>query len=345
MTQTTPNTTNAKEPRSPRSPGVSDEQDANPALPAVAVNVVRPTAPVIGRVISNELCTKGGSKAAGFVRHVAIDVSGTPLAGNFVAGQSFGVLPPGEDDKGRPHKLRLYSIASPTAGEDGKGAVLATTVKRVLDEHWDTHRLFRGVCSNYLCDARPGDEILVTGPSGKRFILPADPSAHDYVFFATGTGIAPFRAMIRDLLDAGVDSRIALVMGVPYTTELLYHDEMTALSDRNPNFRYITAISRELQSDLPRRLYVQDRVGNDALGTGVGSLPAMLSDERTLVYVCGLAGMELGIFRAIYECLGRDGAAPFFTVDDEIESDPSSWTRRMINRQIKTSRRVFLEVY
>lgn len=64
-----------------------------PTLPAVTVNVVRPTDPVIGRVVSNELCTKGGTKAAGFVRHVAIDVSGTPLAGSFVSGQSFGVLP------------------------------------------------------------------------------------------------------------------------------------------------------------------------------------------------------------------------------------------------------------
>lgn len=24
----------------------------------------------------------------------------------------------------------------------------------------------KGVCSNYLCDAKPGDEIKVTGPSG-----------------------------------------------------------------------------------------------------------------------------------------------------------------------------------
>ena len=25
----------------------------------------------------------------------------------------------------------------------------------------------KGVCSNYLCDAKPGDEIKLTGPSGK----------------------------------------------------------------------------------------------------------------------------------------------------------------------------------
>lgn len=325
-------------------PATQTPSDA-PSLPEVAVNLVRPTAPVIGRVVKNELCTLGGRKASGFIRHVAIDVSGTPLEGGFVAGQSFGVLPPGEDAKGKPHKLRLYSIASPTRGEDGKGAVLSTTVKRVVDEHWDDHGLFTGVCSNYLCDTQVGDEVRVTGPSGKRFVLPADPSAHDYVFFATGTGIAPFRSMILDLLEAGVPSRVALVMGVPYTTDLIYDADFRALAEQHENFRYITAISREPQADTDRRLYVQERIGLDPMGEGEGSLPAMLADARTLVYVCGLAGMELGIFRAMYETLGRDAAAPLMTVDDEIADDPSSWNRRMINRQIKTSRRVFLEVY
>lgn len=318
---------------------------ADPVLPAVSVNLVRPVEPVVGRVVSNELCTRGGKKASGFVRHVAIDVSGTPLAGGFVAGQSFGVLPPGTDEKGRPHKLRLYSIASPTRGEDGAGQVLATTVKRLLDEHWESQSLFRGVCSNYLCDAKPGDEILVTGPSGKRFVLPSDPSAHDYLFFATGTGIAPFRGMITDLLESGCDSRVTLVMGAPYKTDLLYDRDLTDLAAAHTNFRYLTAISRESQTDCDQPLYVQDRVARDPLGSGEGSITAMLAGGRTLVYVCGLAGMELGIFRAMYEALGRDAAAPLLTVDDEVASDPASWTRRMLNRQIKTSRRIFLEVY
>lgn len=342
MTQRSPNpSADAPAP----APAEQAARTSEPTLPAVAVNVVRPTDPVIGRVVSNELCTKGGSKAAGFVRHVSIDVSGTPLAGSFVAGQSFGVLPPGEDEKGRPHKLRLYSIASPTRGEDGEGCVLATTVKRLLDEHWESKSLFRGVCSNYLCDAKPGDEIRVTGPSGKRFVLPADPSEHDYVFFATGTGIAPFRGMIHDLLESGADCRIALVMGAPYTTDLLYHDDLTSLAEAHENFRYITAISREVQSDLARPLYVQDRIAADPVGSGQHSLAEMLSSPRTLVYVCGLAGMELGIFRAIYQTLGRESAAPLISIDDEIADDPGFWTRRMLNRQIKTSRRVFLEVY
>ncbi|USN98331.1 MAG: hypothetical protein H6810_09120 [Phycisphaeraceae bacterium] len=316
-----------------------------PVLPDVAVNLVRPTAPVIGRVVESELCTLGKRKSAAFIRHVAIDVSGTALAGQFRAGQSFGVLPPGEDAKGKPHKLRLYSISSPTRGEDGNGNVLATSCKRVLDEHWDDHKLFTGVCSNYLCDAQVGDEINVTGPSGKRFVLPEEPSKHDYVFFATGTGIAPFRALAIDLLEGGFNSRVTLVMGSPYTTDLIYHEQLVELDKQYDNFRYVTAISREVPDDQDRKLYVQDRIQHDTLGTGPGSLTEQLASDRTLIYVCGLAGMEMGIFKGLYAVLGREGASGYVRVDDEVADDLKSWNKKMINRQIRPTKRVFLEVY
>src|SRR5262249_33337076 len=141
---------------------------------------VTPVEPGVGVVVSNERCT-ASKKSAGFIRHLVVDVSRTALAGNFIAGQSFGVGPPGGDGHGKPHKLRLYSIASPSFGEDGEGKVLSTTVKRTIDEHHDTQKLFLGVASNFLCDTKPGDEIKVTGPNGKRFALPKELGAHDYL--------------------------------------------------------------------------------------------------------------------------------------------------------------------
>ena len=107
---------------------------AAPVLPDVKMHLVRPTEPVTGTVAKTHLCLKGKSNS--FIRHVEIDVSDTPLAGNFRVGQSFGVIPPGVDANGKPHKVRLYSIASPSWGEDGEGNVLATTPKRVIDEFY-----------------------------------------------------------------------------------------------------------------------------------------------------------------------------------------------------------------
>ena len=105
-------------------------------LPAEKVEIKLATAqdPVIAQVVGNERCTFGKSNA--WIRNIALDVSGTRLAGAFHAGQAFGVLPPGTDENGKAHKVRLYSIASPEAGEDGQGNVVCTPVKRVVDEHW-----------------------------------------------------------------------------------------------------------------------------------------------------------------------------------------------------------------
>src|SRR5688572_29042877 len=154
---------------------------SDPSLPQAKMHLVTPAQPVVGRLVASELCTAG--KSHSFVRHIAIDISGTPLAGNFLVGQSFGVIPPGVDHFGKPHKVRLYSIASPSFGDDGKGNVLATTVKRTIDEFRPQtpkddptdHRLFLGVASNFLCDLKPGDPVNVSGPNGKRFALPVDP--------------------------------------------------------------------------------------------------------------------------------------------------------------------------
>jgi ferredoxin--NADP+ reductase len=318
---------------------MSSPTAADPVLTTVKMHLHTPAAPGVGVVVANDRCT-ASKKAAGFVRHVSIDVSGTGLAGNFVAGQSFGVVPPGVDDRGVAHKLRLYSIASPTSGEDGKGHVLATTVKRLIDEHQDTGKLFLGVASNYLCDLKPGDKVTVTGPNGKRFVLPADPAAHDYLFFATGTGIAPFRGMVRDLLSAGVQSRVTLVMGSPYASDLLYDQDLRSLAENHPNFRYLTALSRERQPDGGPAIYVQDR-----LRTHREELGDLLGSSRTLVYVCGIAGMELGIFRAIAGELPAEVCEQYLTIDGSVRSTPAAWDRRMLHKQISPSRRVFLEVY
>lgn len=310
-----------------------------PELPEVTQHLVKPVAPVVGKVHATRLCTKS-RKASGFIRHVEIDVSGTPLENAWTAGQSFGVVPAGQTPEGKPHKLRLYSIAAPTGGETGDGTIITTTVKRLLDEHWDSHKIVSGVCSNYLCDLNVGDEVLLTGPVGKRFLLPKDPSKHDYVFIATGTGIAPFRGMIHDLIKQGMPSKVAMLMGAPYESDLLYDDDLRGWQDQHDAFSYHTAISRHTTPDQPRTLYVQDRLREDA-----ETLVPLLASERTLIYICGLAGMELGVFQTLAKILTPEQLTQYLKVSDELLSDVDNWERSMIPKQLKKTKRVFLEVY
>ncbi len=310
-----------------------------PVLPDVAQHTVKPVAPVTGIVRSSHICTKS-RKASGFVRHVEIDVSGTALEGGWRAGQSFGVITPGEREGDPPHKLRLYSIAAPTGGEAGDGTIIATTVKRLLDEHWDSHKLVRGVCSNYLCDLNVGDPVTLTGPVGKRFLLPENPADHDYIFIATGTGIAPFRGMVMDLIRLGMPSRVALLMGAPYESDLLYDDSFTRWAREHEGFSYHTAISRHTTPAQATRLYVQDRLRHDA-----DELMPLLGGERTLIYICGLAGMELGVFQALARLLPPEQLHAYLQPDADIASEIDHWERQMIPKRLKKTKRVFLEVY
>ncbi|MFG0285450.1 MAG: hypothetical protein ACF8R7_13620 [Phycisphaerales bacterium JB039] len=322
-------------------------RDPGPELPDVKLRLATAEDPAVGRIVRNEICT--APKAAGFIRHIEFDITGSALAGGFRAGQAFGVLPPGADDKGRPQPLRLYSLACPSAGEDGAGNVLSTTVKRLIDERWEGPGLHIGVASNYLCNLREGDEVRLTGPSGKRFLLPARPEEHDYLFFATGTGIAPFRGMIKELIELNPDlpSRVTLIMGAPYETDLIYHGWLTRLDAEHERFSYITALSRQPQidpasgaADGAGRMYVQDR-----LRTNRDELLPLLCSDRTLVYMCGLVGMEIGILRRFSEILPAQWLGRYVTIDAEAMAAPQTWERKMIGRQVKPSRRMFIETY
>jgi ferredoxin--NADP+ reductase len=330
---------------SPMSQTTPHEHASEPVLRPVQMHLVRPNEPVLGTITRNELCT-ASRKAAGFTRHIEIDISGTPLEGQCAAGQSISIIVPGTDDKGRPYPPRLYSLSSPSQGEDGQGRIIATTVKRTIDEHWETHSLFIGLASNYLADRRPGDTVLISGPTGKRFVLPERPDQHDYLFFATGTGVAPFRGFIKELLGnapAGQADgpRITLVMGASYSTDLLYHDDFLDMQERHPSrFRYLTAISREAQRDGHDRMYVQDR-----LETHRDELLPMLAHDRTLIYICGVANMELGIFRKLATMLSGPALEQYLQITPEALADINGWDRKMLHRQIKTTRRVMLEVY
>ncbi len=304
-------------------------------LPDVEINVVKVKNPVEVVIRESRIATVAASP--NFIRHITFDVSGTELEGKFVAGQSIGVLPPGLDENGKPHKLRLYSVSSATGGEDGKPNLVSTTVKRVIDEHWETQDLFLGVCSNYLASLKAGDRVLVTGPSGKKFILPENPGDFNYVFFATGTGVAPFRGMIMDLLAQKAASKIALVFGCAYRTDLLYYEYFSTLDRLEDNFSYITAISREEPRPDGSKHYVQTKIEDDA-----AVLQPILAQDNTLIYICGLKGMETGIYKTLIE----NGLPGYCSLAPELEGrDPSTWTREEMRTGLKPTARTFVEVY
>lgn len=304
-------------------------------LPEVELNIYSPKDPIEAKVVENYIVTKESSP--NYVRHITFDVSGTDLEGRVRVGQSIGVLPPGKDERGKPHKLRLYSVSSPTKGEKGKQHLISTTVKRSIDEIND-HKIYLGIASNYLADLSPGDPVKLTGPSGRRFLLPENAAEFNYLFFATGTGIAPFRGMIMELFeDKDFNNDVVLNFGCPYRTDYLYYDYFTKMAEEQENFHYLTCVSREERRKDGSKNYVQSVLEDheDLLGP-------LLKKDNTLIYICGLKGMQV----SIYHKLAKLGYREYLVIREPlIDMDPAEWKYEDIKRKVKPADRTFEEVY
>ncbi len=303
-------------------------------LPEVELNIYTPRDPVEVPIVENRICTKESSP--NFVRHVTFDIGDTDLEGRVRVGQSIGILPPGKNENGRDYKLRLYSVSSPTKGEKGNSNLVSTTVKRTIEELED-NRLYLGVCSNYLADLEPGDKVKMTGPSGRRFLLPENATDFNYLFFATGTGIAPYRGMVEELFDAGMENDIVLVFGCAYRTDLLYAEYFESLDEEHDNFHYLPHVSREARRADGSKKYVQTCLWDEA-----ELLDPLLNKENTLMYICGLKGMEGGIYKA----LAKKGLGQYLDIrEPAAEKKPSEWNEKDLKRYVKPSARTFVEVY
>jgi len=272
----------------------------------VPVNTYRPKTPFVGTVKENYSLLKEG--AIGRVNHITFDLSGGDPFLNYVEGQSVGIMAAGEDTNGKPHKLRLYSIASTRHGDDFEGNTVSLCVRQLQYEK--DGQTINGVCSTYLCDIKPGDQVKITGPVGKEMLLPEDEEAN-IVMLATGTGIAPMRAYLRRMFEPSereknnwnFKGKAWLFMGAPKSANLLYEEDLQRYLQNYPdNFKYTKAISREQQNTKGGRMYIQDRVLESA-----NELFNMIEDEKTHIYLCGLKGMEPGIDEAMTKAAEEKG--------------------------------------
>ena len=274
---------------------MSDSKAKSKKKSDVPVNTYKPKNPLIGKCVENtELVKEGG---IGRVRHLTFDVSDSEL--RYLEGQSIGIIPPGKDENGKPHKLRLYSIASTRYGDHGDENSVSLCVRELVYQHPETNETIYGVCSSYLCNLDQGADVTITGPVGKEMLLPEDPNA-TIIMMATGTGIAPYRAYLRRMFqekhdDYKFNGFAWLIFGVPYQENILYQEELEEMQKEFPdNFRLTYALSREQKTADGKKMYIQNRVAEQ-----VSEIWDLIQHENTHTYICGLKGMENGIDEAL----------------------------------------------
>ena len=272
---------------------------AKPKKKKVPVNTYRPKSPFVGKCTEiYDLVDEGG---VGTCRHMTFSLAGGDPQLQYVEGQSIGIIPPGEDKDGKPHKLRLYSIASTRHGDNLEDDTVSLCVRKLEYKDPETGEPVQGVCSSYLCNLNPGDDVTITGPVGKEMLLPDEEDAN-VIMIATGTGIAPFRAYLWRMFKEGdknpdynFKGKAWLFFGIPTTPNILYKEELEQLTKDYPdNFRMDYAISREQKNSEGGKMYIQHKIGEYA-----DELWEMMQNPKTHTYICGLKGMEGGIDEAL----------------------------------------------
>ena len=212
------------------------------------------------------------------VRELTLDLD-QPLDG--VAGQSVGVLAPGEGAFGQRVHFRLYTLADQPE-PSGTGSRVRIAVRRCSRVDAYSGVRYLGVASNYLCDLREGDEFVLSGPYGMPFEAPGHEGS--LVLIGMGTGIAPFRALVRSLHTQGWGGKVLLFHGGHTGLDLLYQNQ-----ERDDFAQYMDGETFEAIKVLSRRPHwEQDADWAGALQARGEELWRLLGKTDTAVYVAGL---------------------------------------------------------
>jgi propane monooxygenase reductase component len=141
----------------------------------------------------------------------------------FFPGQYVDITVPGTDE------VRSFSMANTSARESRQ---LEFVIKIYPD----------GLFSGYLDkELKVGDRLKVSGPFGV-FTLRDAPDT-DLIFVGGGAGMAPILCLLRSMADRGIDRKAVYYYGARRRGDLCFEDELRALEQRLPNFRYVPALS------------------------------------------------------------------------------------------------------
>lgn len=175
---------------------------------------------------------------------------------NFLAGQYVDVIGPGGI-------RRSYSVANAPALDNQLEIHIRAVQSGAMSQYWFEQ-------------AKVNDLLRINGPLGSFFIRPLN-GLH-LVFLATGTGIAPVKAMLEQIANTPLDNQplsVSLYWGGRQRQDL-YADP----SQWHASLRYVPVLSRTLDAWTGARGHVQN---------------ALLNDEpdwsNTVVYACGSDAM------------------------------------------------------
>ena len=193
------------------------------------------------------------------------------LPGQYVALGLLGSAPrapglPPESEQVAPHKLvkRAYSICS--SPENRAEIELYIGI------------LPLGALTTRLVNIKPGDRVYLAPKITGAFTISGVPAVKNLIFFALGTGIAPYVSMLRTSNTWTTGRRITLVHSVRESRDLAYRAELEMLAAERPEFKYVPTVTGEDASWQGQRGRVQALLRQGVV------MPDPVGDH---VFVCG----------------------------------------------------------
>ncbi len=137
-----------------------------------------------------------------------------------------------------------------------------------------------GICTTYVHEhLKEGDEVTLSGPYGDFYLRG---NCNELVFVAGGSGLAPIRSLVLDILEKKINKRMVFFFGALSKKDLYYVEEFREIEAKHENFKFIPALSKPVPED--------EWKGETGLITDVLAkhIPDASSKEA---YLCGSPGM------------------------------------------------------
>ena len=208
-----------------------------------------PITDAVAEVVANDPVTHD-------MRHLVLRLV-EPREIKFFPGQYVDIKVPGHD------ATRSFSMANTSSRESGQ---LEFVIKVYPD----------GLFSHFLdATLAVGDRLDISGPFG---VFTLREGEDDLIFVGGGAGMAPILSLLRSMADRGIDRPATYYYGARSHRDLCFHEELRALEEKLPGFRYVPALSEPdededwdgevgLITDVVRR-HEPDLTGADAYVCG-----------------------------------------------------------------------------
>ncbi len=182
----------------------------------------------------------------------------------FKAGQYMQLVAPPYNEI-RESTSRAYSISSPPSQAGSVELVI-----RLVPE---------GIVTTYVFEhLQPGHTARLVGPFGDFYLRQ---SRREIIFIAGGSGLAPIRSLVLDMIDRKItDRKATFFFGARTTSDLYYVDDFKALAREHDWFDYVPILSADSSDHGYRNGLVTDAVAED--------YPDLDNHEA---YLCGSPGM------------------------------------------------------